>query len=259
MSELRARREGRILVLELAGDRGNALSPPVLVALESALGAIGDARVVVLRGAGEKSFSTGYDLTELVRELEAGPSVQDEARHPLERALRALEACPVPTIALVHGTAYGAGLELATTCDLRIAADDARFCMPPAKLGVLYSASGLARFLALVGPQATKELFFTGEPIDAARALSIGLVSRVVAKSAATDEAMALARTIEKNAPLAVRNTKAVIGLLGGPPLNDEARATVSRLREECFRSQDLEAAVRAFLEKRGPVEFQGK
>jgi enoyl-CoA hydratase/carnithine racemase len=248
-----------VLVLELEGERGNALSRPILGELEEALTALGDARVVVLRGAGEKSFSTGYDVSELVRELEGGPSVQDEASHPLEKALRALERCPVPTIALVHGTAYGAGLELATTCDLRIAADDARFCMPPAKLGILYSATGLARFLELVGPQATKELFFTGEPIDAPRALSIGLVARVVPKASATAEAFALARTIEKNAPLSVRNTKAVIALLRAPGLNDEARAAVARLREECFRSSDFRAAARAFLEKRGPVEFEGK
>src|SRR5205814_873142 len=98
-----------------------------------------------------------------------------------------------------------AGCELACGCDLRVASDDARFCMPPAKLGVLYSASGLARLVALVGAAATKEMFFTGEPVPAPRALALGLATRVVPRSEALLEVERLAATIARNAPLSVR------------------------------------------------------
>src|SRR5581483_1490036 len=173
-----AEERDRVLHLTLsAPERGNSVDRSMLGALEEQLTAltrrieareIAAPRVVLLRGAGERSFCTGYNIEELVRELGEGPSVNDEAQHPLERALRALDECPAPTLALVHGNAYGAGCELASACDLRVAADDARFCMPPAKLGVLYSASGTRRLIELVGVAATKEMFFTAEPVAAA-------------------------------------------------------------------------------------------
>jgi enoyl-CoA hydratase/carnithine racemase len=255
-----------ILTLD-AASRGNAVDRAMLTRLEELLRAI-EARVargessapraVVLRGAGEKSFSTGYNVAELLRELGEGPSVTDEASHPLELALRALDECPVPTIALVHGTAYGAGCELACACDLRVLADDARFCMPPAKLGVLYSATGLRRFLELAPIGAVREMFFTAEPVPAARALALGLANRVVPKSEATSEAENLAATIAANAPLSVRGTKVVLRRLRPPPLDPAVRAEVALLREQCFRSRDFTEAAQAFLEKRAP-RFEGR
>jgi enoyl-CoA hydratase/carnithine racemase len=262
MGTVRFETEGRQGTLTLESPRGNALDPEMLEAIERHLRALdpNTTRVVVLRGAGEKSFSSGYNVQELAKELAAGPSVSDEANHPLERALRALDECPVPTIALLHGYAFGAGCELAATADLRIAADDASFCMPPAKLGILYSASGLRRFVELVGMAVTKELFFTGEAIDAARALAVGLVNAVHPKARATEAALEVAATIAANAPLSVRHTKTLLNRhLRPAPLGAEATAAILRLREECFRSQDFRRAAAAFLEKKGPVEFEGR
>jgi enoyl-CoA hydratase len=204
-------------------------------------------RVVLLRGAGERAFSTGYHVPSLLAELDRGPSVSDFEAHPLERALRALEAMPVPTMALVLGNAYGAGCELALACDLRLAADDARLCMPPGKLGVLYSATGMRRLLELVGPAVAKELLFTAEPVDAARALSLGLVNRSVPRAEAVAAAAALAATIAGNAPLSLRHTKTIFRRFLAPaPLTPDDLAEVARLREECFRSEEFKARARA-------------
>jgi enoyl-CoA hydratase/carnithine racemase len=258
----------RVLLLTLsAPERGNAVDREMLGGLERELldvarrvegGDLAAPRAVLLRGQGEKSFCTGYDIAELVRELGEGPSVTDEASHPLEKALRALDECPVPTIALVHGNAYGAGCELASACDLRVAAEDARFCMPPAKLGVLYSASGLRRLAELVGVAAAKEMFFTADPVPAARALSLGLANRVVPKADATNDAQGLAAKIARNAPLSVRGTKTILRRLRPAPLEPAVLLEIARLREECFRSRDFAAAAQAFLTKQ-PVEFTGE
>lgn len=254
-------------VLQLESPRGNALDRAILGRLEEVFRELearvgrGDAtapRALVLRGAGEKSFSTGYNVEELIRELGQGPSVTDEASHPFELALRALDECPVPTIALVHGTAYGAGCELACACDLRVLAEDARFCMPPAKLGVLYSTSGIQRLVDLAGLAAVREMFFTGEPVPAARALAIGLANRVVPKGEAAAESEKLAATIAGNAPLSVQGTKVVLRRLRPPPLEPAVRAELRALRERCFRSRDFAEATQAFLEKR-PPRFEGR
>jgi enoyl-CoA hydratase len=229
-----------------APERGNSLDEAMLARLEGLLRGL-EARVVLVRGAGERAFSTGYHVPSLLAELARGPSVSDFENHPLERALRALEAVAVPTIAVVHGNAYGAGCELALACDLRLAADDARLCMPPAKLGVLYSATGMRRLVELCGPAAAKELLFTGDPIDAARALGLGLVNRVLPKAELDRAAAAMAATIRSNAPLSIRHTKTIFTRhLAPPPLDAATLADVARLREECFRSPEFLARSRA-------------
>lgn len=247
--QVRLERDGPVATVTLdAPWRGNALDVTMLAALEAHLGGLAeDVRVVLLRGQGERAFSTGYHVPSLLAELDAGPSVSDFEGHPLERALRALEAVAVPTVAVLHGNAYGAGCELALACDLRLAADDARLCMPPARLGVLYSATGMRRLLELTGPAVAKELLFTGEPVDAARAVALGLVNRVAPKAELDAAARTLAATLAGNAPLSLRHTKTIFRrFLGGPPLGAEVLAEVARLRDECFRSDDFRARARA-------------
>lgn len=235
------------LVLD-APARGNSLDQAMLARLEELLAGLDpEVRVVLVRGAGDRAFSTGYHVPSLLAELEAGPSVSDFEGHPLERALRALEAVAVPTVAVVHGNAYGAGCELALACDLRLAADDARLCMPPAKLGVLYSATGMRRLVELCGPALAKELLFTGDVVDAARALAVGLVNRVVPKASLDAAAAELASTIRRNAALSIRHTKTVFSrFLAPPPLDAAALAEVARLRDECFRSDEFRERSRA-------------
>ena len=235
------------LVLD-APARGNALDADMLARAAALLGSLDpDVRVVLLRGQGQRAFSTGYHVPSLLAELAVGPSVSDHEGHPLERALRALEAVPVPTIAVVHGNAYGAGCELALACDLRLAAEDARLCMPPAKLGVLYSATGMRRLVELAGPAIAKELLFTGDVVDASRALALGLLNRVLPKDGLDAAAAAMADTIRHNAPLSLRHTKAIFSrFLAPPPLDAGALEAVARLRDECFRSDDFQARSRA-------------
>ncbi|HBP20822.1 MAG TPA: enoyl-CoA hydratase [Planctomycetes bacterium] len=245
MPEVLAERRGARLTLTLsAPERGNSLDEAMLSALEGHLRAAAsddELRLVLLRGAGERSFSTGYHVPSLLAELDQGPSVSDYENHPLERALRALEELPQPSLAAIGGNAYGAGCELALACDLRVASEEARFCMPPAKLGVLYSATGMRRLLELVGPSRTKELLFTACVIDAARAERIGLADRVAPSEAFWDEVERTASAIEGNAPLSIRHTKTILrSFLAPPPLDEAALAEVARLRDECFRSEEF-------------------
>jgi enoyl-CoA hydratase/carnithine racemase len=227
-----------------APERGNSVDADMLTRLEEVLielSADAELRVVLLEGAGPRSFSTGYHIPSLLSELKEGESVSDFSGHPLERALRALEAIPVPTLAVVGGNAYGAGFELALTCDLRIAAQEAKFCMPPAKLGVLYSATGIRRLRALLGPALCQELLYTADVVNGARALAIGLVNRLVPGDELAAAATALATTIAGNAALSIRHTKTILReTLAAPTLTDAALAKVAELRSECFRSEEF-------------------
>ena len=193
-------------------------------------------RCLVLRGAGDQAFSSGFDIDAMEGDGPGG----DRPDLATERAMEAVEAVPCPTVAFVNGAAFGAGCELAATCDLRIASQGAQLGMPPAKLGVVYAAAGLRRFLALVGPAHTREMFFTGRPVDAAKALAIGLVDRVAAPAEAEAAALALADEIARNAPIAVQGMKRILRLLVSRPRARPHRrgagrgggAPVARLRE---------------------------
>lgn len=238
-----------------APGRGNSLDAAMLEGLEATLvGLDPQVRVVLLEGAGTRSFSTGYHVPSLLAELSAGQSVSDFANHPLERALRALEAVAVPTLAVVQGNAYGAGCELALACDIRLAAEEARFCMPPARLGVLYSATGIRRLLELIGPARTRELLFTAQPVAGPRALAMGLVNHLTPRAELPALARSMAATIAGNAPLSIRHTKAILsGFLSPPELSQEALAIVAQMREECFRSPDFLARTQRLAGKSDP------
>lgn len=263
MPQVRLERAGPQATLILdAPERGNSLDAALLTQLEEHLRALAEddgVRVVLLRGAGARSFSTGYHVPSLLAELEAGPSVTDFAAHPLERALRALEELPVPSLAVLSGHAYGAGCELALTCDLRFAAAGVKLCMPPARLGVLYSATGMRRLLELVGPARTKELLFTAEAIDAERALQIGLVEHVVPGPELEARVARTAATIAANAPLSIRHTKTILRrFLAAPDLDEQALRLVADLRAECFASPDFAARTEA-LGRRSPPPESGR
>jgi len=214
-------------------------------------------RCLVLRGAGDQAFSSGFDIDAMEGEGPGG----DRPDLATERAMEAVEAVPCPTVAFVNGAAFGAGCELAATCDLRIASQGAKMGMPPAKLGVVYAAAGVRRFLALVGPAHTREMFFTGRPIDAGKALAIGLVDRVATPADAEAAALALADEIAQNAPLAVQGMKRILRLLETAHergLTEAEREEVSELRRRAFDSADLKEGRVAWTEKRKP-RFQGR
>ncbi len=232
-------------------ERRNALSAALCRELSAALDAVrgdGATRAVVIRGAGTAAFSGGYDVDDLKASADLGD---------LLTALGDVERCPLPTIALLFGHVVGAGLELAATCDLRVAADDARLSMPPARQGILYRYDGTEKLVRLVGPAFAKELFFTARAVTARRAAEMGLVNLVAAAAEAEAAALALAREIAANAPLSVQGAKRMVerAAFGGP---SAGHADLDRLVVEARESADREEGRRAAASKR-PPRFEGR
>jgi enoyl-CoA hydratase/carnithine racemase len=211
-----------------------------------------DVRVVVVRGAG-KAFCSGMDLDEMSRK-------QREAADPetgVTAVLQRIERSRHPTIALVHGDAFAGGCELALHCDLRIAADVVRFAMPLARIGLVVPFPLGQKLVEVVGPAWAREILFTARPIDARRALEMGMVHRVVPAAEVEATAYEMARTIADNAPLSLAGMKAMISrAISAREIiaHADIDAEVTRAR----RSADAREGVRAMLEKRRP-QFQGE
>jgi methylmalonyl-CoA decarboxylase len=252
MSELKVERRDEIAILTLSNpQKRNALDPHLLDALCAALSRLPSegVRAVVLTGEGDKAFSAGYDITALPDEAAPNDS-------PLARALDAISDGALPVIAALNGLVIGGGCELAATCDLRVAHPSVTLTMPPVRLGLVYSARGLRRFVALCGASRTRELFLTAEPVDAERALVWGLVDRVVPQEKVLESALSLARSIAKGAPLAVRWTRRVLERLEAP-VEAEVAIEIAELQRRAWMSGDAREARRAFKEKR-PPKFGG-
>jgi enoyl-CoA hydratase/carnithine racemase len=158
----------------------------------------------------------------------------------------------------LNGHAIGGGLELALACDMRIAARGIKVGMPPAKLGLIYSHTGLRRFIDVCGVANTAELFYVGRNVDADRAERMGLVNEVVAPEELDERVLGLAAEIAANAPLSLTGNKRVVRTLRSQPLPPEVERELIELRESCFRSEDFREGVRAFAEKRKP-RWQGR
>jgi enoyl-CoA hydratase/carnithine racemase len=236
----------------------NALDHPILDAIAAVLNDIGDARAVLLTGAGGM-FSSGYDIGEIPDDVFAEEAERLVA-HPFAAAIEGLQACEIPTVAALPGHTIGGGLELALACDLRVAADGILLGMPPAKLGLVYSHTGLRRFLEAIGAPRTRELFLTARNLDARTALDWGLVNRVVGVSDLEGVALDLVQDLAANAPLSVRgNKRAIRELLAAErQLDPEVERELIELREASFQSEDLREGVRAFGQKR-PARWKGR
>jgi enoyl-CoA hydratase/carnithine racemase len=236
----------------------NALDQAILDAIAVVLRDVGAARAVVLTGAGGM-FSSGYDIGDIPEDVFAQEAERLVA-HPFTAAVAALEGCEIPTVAALPGHTIGGGLELALACDLRIAADAIALGMPPAKLGLVYSHTGLRRFLDAIGAPRTRELFLTARNIDARTALTWGLVNQVVGASDLEGAALDLAQDLAANAPLSVRGNKRVIRelLAAEGQLDPEVERELIALREASFHSEDMREGVRAFGEKR-PARWKGQ
>jgi enoyl-CoA hydratase/carnithine racemase len=255
----------------------NALDHPILDAITATLGELASelaaggvpdthtpaprepsARCVVITGA-HGMFSAGYDIGEIPdREFEE--RAERLIAHPFTEAIDALEAFPYPTLAVLPGHTIGGGLELALACDLRVAREDIKLGMPPAKLGLVYSHTGVRRFLDAIGAARTRELFLLGSYIDAPTALAWGLVNRVAPAGDLEAAGLALAAELAGNAPLAQRGNKRVIAALlnGEGRLAGEVERELMELRRASFASQDMREGVRAFAEKR-PARWRGE
>jgi enoyl-CoA hydratase/carnithine racemase len=230
----------------------NALDHEILDALAAALAGL-EARCLLVTAAGPV-FSAGYDIGNLPRD-EFADQAESLVAHPFHAAIEALDAFPYPTVAALNGHAIGGGLELALACDLRVASADAQVGMPPARLGLVYSHTGLRRFLDAIGAPRTRELFFTARDVSARTALAWGLVNEVVAPDEVAGRGLALATRIASHAPLSLAGNKRTLRelLRAGGALDPETERELVALREACFRSEDLFEGVRAFAEKRAP------
>jgi len=239
-------------------EKRNLLTPTILIGLSSELKRLekeDKVRCVVLRGAGDKAFSSGYDISAIGQN---DMIKHHEGDHPLGKALRTIESFPYPVIAMMNGHAFGAGLEVAVTCDIRVTVDDCLFGMPPAKLGVVYSYTGMKKFLDLIGPGYTKELFLIGRPISSERATEIGLVNFMVSRENIEEFTYEMANEISENAPLSLKTLKQITNVLAKNELSAEDEKLIRAMTLEVQNSQDYKEGQKAFSEKRKP-EFKGE
>ena len=238
----------------------NAMSPELLTALSAELRRLENdrnIRVLILRGQGVEAFSAGYDIGHLPAREGNVPLPRNNGVGLFQSVLEQVSTFHGPVIAMIHGFCMGGGLELAATCDIRLAADTGVFCMPPARLGALYSGEGLLRFVNLIGIANTCEIFYTACRFDAKRAQQIGLVNHVVPPAELEQHTENMAQQIVGNAPLSVKNTKAsLLHVLRFQDFSQHGE-TLRALRDTCLQSDDFQEGRRAFLEKRPPV-FRG-
>jgi enoyl-CoA hydratase len=238
--------------------RRNALSVEMRMALPDVLKgfeADPDVRVVVITGAGDKAFVSGADISEF-----GAQRTEPEARAAYDAKAAeggaAWAALTKPVIAMIRGFCIGGGLLTALQADIRIAADDARFGVPAARLGLGYGYGGVETLMTLVGPAHAADILFSARHLDAAEAERVGLVNRVVPVADLEDEVSGLARAITANAPLTIAAVKAaLVEARRSPDKRDKAR--VAAMVDACFRSEDYREGQKAFAEKRPPI-FRG-
>jgi enoyl-CoA hydratase/carnithine racemase len=238
-------------------ERRGALDHEILDALADSAREL-DARCLLITGSGPV-FSAGYDLGDLEGQ-DFERSASQLVAHPFHAAIEALDAYEYPVVGQINGHAIGGGLELALTCDIRLAARGVKLGMPPAKLGLIYSHTGLRKFIEVCGVANTAELFQVGRNVDSDRALAMGLVNQVVEPEELEQRALELAGEIASNAPLSLSGNKRIMRALREHPgrLPPELEGELIELRESCFRSEDFREGVRAFAEKRRP-DWQGR
>ena len=236
-------------------DKRNAMNAALLGGLRACfdeLDARPDVRVVVVRGAGP-AFCSGMDL----REMEERGGAQADPESGVIATLQRVERSRHPTIAMVHGDAIAGGCELALHCDLRVAADVARFGMPLARVGLVVPFPLGQKLVEILGPAHTRHLLFTGRPIDARRAYEIGMVHEVVPAAQLEPVTYALARIVADNAPLSLAGMKAT--LLRAVTLRERiAHEDLDALALRARQSADASEGRRAMLEKRKPM-FRGE
>ena len=241
-------------------EKRNSLSPQLLKELTATLNELAqedEVRVVVIKGSGDKAFCAGYDLNLLPTGDDANED--GEGINPFEIAMDAVLRFPYPVIAMMNGYAFGGGCDLAVSCDIRIGAEDIRIGMVPAKLGVVYSASGLKRFIRILGQGRTRELFFTGRHFFAPFLKEIGYLNYMLPRDELESFTYAMAEEIANNSPLSLKGTKKVLGMIDdAAPLSESELKEAESIANQSFLSEDLKEGQAAFFEKRQPV-FKGR
>lgn len=227
----------------------------VPVAIE-AFDADPEVRVIVVAGDGEKAFISGADISQF-NELRASQQAQEQYELAVSGAMHAPLACSKPIIAKIRGFCFGGGLGMAAACDIRICTEDSTFRMPAARLGLGYGHTGIKRFTDIIGLANATDIFATARRFDAADALRMGYVSKVVASSALDETIDLYTKMISENAPLTIAAAKYNIRQVCAAP-EDQDLAGAVRMVEKCFASEDFKEGRAAFLEKR-QAQFKGR
>lgn len=209
-------------------------------------------KVLVVQGAGEAAFAAGADIEELLAHADS-PARAALFMDTVQRAERALALCAKPTIAMIRGTCFGGGIELALACDVRFASVGSRFSIPPARLGVVYSLSSTRRLIELIGPGVARDLLFSGRAFDSGEARTMGLIEREFALAEIEQETERYAELLCRRSQFSIRAAKRVTRAIldGAVEENDALR----ELRVDAFLGADVREGASAFLEKR-PAEF---
>ena len=239
-------------------DRRNCLSTALLEELLICFDKLNqkDSRVVIIRAnTGSKVWSSGFNIKELPHPGNDPLSYNNA----LEKALRAIQEFPAPVIAMIEGSVWGGACELAFTSDILIGTPTATFAITPAKIGVPYNSSGIIHFLNIVGINIAKEMFFTAQPISAAKAENLGILNHLVTTDELEEFTFNMAKQISSNSPLSIRVVKKQINTLAAAdPLTPDTFEMIQDLRREAYESEDYLEGLKAFIQKR-PARFTGK
>ena len=259
MEFISTEQDGAVAVVTIDHPPVNALSAGLLEELEGELDRLDadtETRTVVLRGAGERAFVAGADISEFPTLREAGADNGGSARGIQKLGAR-MDAADTPVVAAIHGWCLGGGLELAMACDVRVASEDARLGQPEIKLGLIPGGGGTQRLPRLVGTGRALLLNMGGEPIDARTAYEWGLVEKVVPQPELLDAALEIALTFAVRSPHAIAVLRELARTTRDLPLEEGLRREAEAFRR-CLASEDGQEGVAAFLEKREP-QFTGR